>query len=122
MGVITAASLADVAYSTRSANTRISGTESDFERDYPRIREIVIEEAKNNGFPQLASEITPTKANEWKGGLFFTLRTGAGTDNFAVDFYKSGDRVVTYLHGAGTRTQPGGAAKAIVERLNKPLQ
>jgi len=82
---------------------------------YDAIKKIVIEEAANNGFSQLTSEIKPSEYNEWQGKLFFALKTPNGTDQLFVEF--NGDSV--YMHGAGTRSNPQSAIKAMRARIDK---
>jgi hypothetical protein len=82
---------------------------------YDTLKEIVIEEAKNNGFTQLTSEIKPSKYNDQKGRLFFQLVTPHGTDQLFVDF----DNGNIYMHGAGLRSNPESAIKAITFRINE---
>lgn len=82
---------------------------------YDKIKKIVLEEAANNGFSQLTSEIKPSEFNEWKGKLYFALKTPNGTDQLFVEF----DRDSVYMHGAGTRSNPDSAIKGIRARIDK---
>jgi len=82
---------------------------------YETLRKIVIEEAGNNGFSQLTSEIKPSKYNEQKGRLFFSLKTPMGTDQLFADFDKGNINV----HGAGFRSNPESAIKAITIRIKE---
>lgn len=93
--------------------------QTSFSTNYERIKAIVLEEAANNGFSQLTSEIKPSEFNEWKGQLYFALKTPLGTDQLFVEFKKAGDSVSVYAHGAGVRSNPDSAAKAIVARLSR---
>lgn len=87
--------------------------------NYSQIKQIVVEEAANNGFKELTSEIKPSEYNDWKGQLFFQLKTANGTDQLFVEFKKMGTGVSVYVHGAGTRSNPDSAAKAIQARLSQ---
>ena len=86
---------------------------------YVTIRKIVIEEAANNGFPTLRSEVKPSKINKWKGKLYFTVWTGLGWDNLTVRIKRKGDNFVVDLVGAATQANPKGAIKAIKARLSE---
>lgn len=81
--------------------------------NYEKIRKIVIEEARNNGFSNLTSEIKPTKYNDYKGKLYFLLKTNRGQDQLVVDF----DKDTIMMQGAGTRSNPDSAIKAIKDRI-----
>jgi hypothetical protein len=87
--------------------------------EYAKIRRIVIEEAANNGFPTLKSEIKPLEINEWKGKLYFTEKTAAGWDNLTVKFKRKGDTFVIDMVGAATVANPKGAVQAIKARLSE---
>lgn len=100
-------------------NARLLTGQDEFIRNYPRIKSIVIEEAANNGFGTLTSEVKPSEFNDWKGQLFFSLVTPNGTDQLFVEFERKADGVVIWVHGAGTRGNPDSAAKAISARLSK---
>ena len=82
---------------------------------YNTIKKIVLEEAANNGFSQLTSEIKPSEYNEWKGKLYFALKTPHGTDQLSVEFNKD----AVYMHGGGTRSNPDSAIKAIRARIDE---
>lgn len=88
-------------------------------RNYPQIRGIVVEEAANNGFGTLTSEVKPSEYNDWTGRLFFQLKTPNGTDQLFVDFNKVDTGVNIWIHGAGTRSNPDSAAKAIQARITQ---
>ncbi|MDD4909911.1 MAG: hypothetical protein PHR44_04440 [Candidatus Omnitrophica bacterium] len=86
---------------------------------YDTIKEIVIEEAANNGFSHLVSEVKPSQFNNWRGQLYFALKTPSGTDQLYVKLGKKGDQFSVYMYGAGTRANPDSAIKAITTRLNQ---
>jgi hypothetical protein len=88
--------------------------------EYESIKKIVVEEAANNGFRELTSEVKPSEFNNWKGQLFFSLKTPNGTDQLFVEFERQASGVVMKMHGAGTRSNPDSAIKAISARV-KPL-
>lgn len=90
-----------------------------FAAKYEAIKRIVLEEAANNGFGQLTSEVKPSEFNGWKGKLYFALVTPNGTDQLFVEFQRQGDSVSVYTHGAGTRANPDSAARAIEARLRQ---
>ncbi len=90
-----------------------------FAANYEAIKRIVLEEAANNGFGQLTSEVKPSTFNRWKGQLCFALVTPNGTDQLFVEFQRQGDSVSVYTHGGGTRANPDSAAKAIEARLRQ---
>ena len=100
-------------------SARLLAGQDEFIRNYPRIKSIVIEEAANNGFGTLTSEVKPSEFNDWKGQLFFSLVTPNGTDQLFVEFERKADGVGIWVHGAGTRGNPDSAAKAISARLSK---
>jgi hypothetical protein len=87
--------------------------------EYVTIRRIVIEEAANNGFPTLRSEVKPLEINKWKGKLYFTVKTRAGWDNLTVKIKRKGDNFVVEMVGAATVANPKGAIKAIEARLSE---
>lgn len=82
---------------------------------YDTLKAIVIEEANNNGFSQLTSEIKPSKYNEQRGRLFFSLITPFGTDQLIVEF----DNGNISMNGAGLRSNPESAIKAITFRIKE---
>jgi hypothetical protein len=98
---------------------RIVMKENTFASKYSIIKQVVIEEAANNGFSTLTSEIKPSEYNDWEGRLFFQLKTANGTDQLFVDFKKTAEGISVWAHGAGTRGNAKSAAKAITARLNK---
>lgn len=100
-------------------SVRLLATHEEFERNYSQIKKIAIEEAANNGFGTLTSEVKPSKFNNWEGELFFQLKTANGTDQLFVTFRNKPDGVDIWVHGAGTRSNPDSAAKAISARLVK---
>jgi hypothetical protein len=100
-------------------NQRLVIKEDTFEAKYPAIKQIVTEEAANNGFGELTSEIKPSQYNNWKGRFFFQLKTVNGTDQLFVDFKKEPDGISVWVHGAGTRGDANGASKAIAARLSQ---
>jgi hypothetical protein len=100
-------------------NERLVIKEDTFQAKYSTIRQIVIEEAANNGFSTLTSEIKPSEYNNWKGRFFFQLITANGTDQFFVDFKKTPEGISVWTHGAGTRGDASSAAKAIAARLGQ---
>ena len=87
--------------------------------EYVQIRRIIIEEAANNGFPTLRSEVKPIEINGWKGKLYFTLKTEAGWDNLTVNIKRKGDNFVIDMVGAATVANVKGAVQAIKARLNE---
>ena len=101
------------------SNQRFALKQETVATNYPRIKQIVVEEAANNGFSQLTSEIKPSAYNDWKGQLFFQLETVNGTDQLFVEFKKVDTGISVYVHGAGTRSNPDSAAKAIEARLSQ---
>lgn len=100
-------------------NAKFNLTRDFFTLNYAKIRDISIEEAASNGFGTLTSEVKPSEYNDWTGGLFFQLKTTNGTDQLFVDFRKDGTGVNIWVHGAGTRSNPDSAAKAIQARVGK---
>lgn len=98
-------------------NARLSVTQDEFVKNYPRIKSIVTEEAANNGFGILTSEVKPSEYNDWKGQLFYQLETANGTDQLFVEFDKTANDMNVWVHGAGTRGNANSAAKAISARL-----
>lgn len=102
-------------------NARLSATQDEFVRNYPLIKSIAIEEAANNGFGALTSEVKPSKYNNWKGQLYFSLVTPNGTDQLFVKFERKGDSVGIWVHGAGTRGNADSAAQAISARILKEV-
>ena len=78
-----------------------------------------MEEAANNGFGALTSEVKPSEYNDWTGRLFFQLKTSNGTDQLFVDFNRVDTGVNIWIHGAGTRSNPDSAAKAIQARITQ---
>lgn len=90
-----------------------------FATNYPKIKKIVVEEAANNGFSELTSEVKPSRYNDYEGQLFFQLKTGNGTDQLFVEFKKVENGVAVNVHGGGTRANPASAAKAIEARLKE---
>ena len=102
-----------------TASSRFIIKETTFSANYIRIKKIVIEEAANNGFRELTSEIKPSQFNDWNGQLFFSLVTPNGTDQLFVEFEKKVNGISVWIHGAGTRSNPKSAAKAIQARLKK---
>lgn len=87
--------------------------------NYTSVKQIVVEEAANNGFSQLTSEVRPSEFNGWKGQLYFALVTPNGTDQLFVEFLRQGEGVSVHMHGAGTRANPDSASKAIAARLRQ---
>ena len=86
---------------------------------YDKIKRIVVEEAANNGFSTLTSEVKPSEHNGWKGQLYFKLVTPAGTDQLYAEMSKRDGHIMLYIHGGGTRANPDRAIKAIRARLEK---
>jgi len=101
------------------ASSRFIIKESTFSANYFRIKQIVIKEAASNGFRELTSEIRPSEFNDWNGQLFFSLVTPNGTDQLFVEFEKKVNGINVWIHGAGTRSNPNSAAKAIQASLKK---
>jgi len=104
-----------VSVTTRKMNLR----EDLILNEYVTIRRIVIEEAANNGFPTLRSEVKPLEINKWKGKLYFTVKTSAGWDNLTVKIKRKGDNFVVEMVGAATVANPKGAIEAIEARLSE---
>ncbi len=100
-------------------SARFSLTQEYFLENYPQIKSIIVEEAANNGFGALTSEVKPSEFNDWTGKLFFQLKTANGTDQLFVEFSKDPNGVNIWVHGAGTRSNPDSAAKAIQARLSR---
>lgn len=90
-----------------------------FAANYESIKKTITEEAANNGFKQLTSQVKPSEFNGWKGQLYFALKTPNGTDQLFVEFQRQGDDVSVYMHGASTRANPDIASKAIAARLRR---
>jgi hypothetical protein len=89
------------------------------ESQYDAIRAIIVEEAANNGYGAApTSEIKPSQYNNYKGKIYYALKTGAGTDQFTVELKPSDDgKVSVYMNGGGTKGDPRAAMKAITDRL-----
>lgn len=100
-------------------NERLVIKEDTFQAKYSTIKQIVIEEAANNGFSTLTSEIKPSQYNNWKGRFFFQLTTAGGTDQLFVDFKKAPEGISVWTHGAGIRGNANSASKAIAARLGQ---
>jgi hypothetical protein len=100
-------------------NQRLVIKEDTFQAKYATIKQIVVEEAANNGFSTLTSEVKPSQYNDWKGRLFFQLKTAGGTDQLFVDFKKMPEGISVYAHGAGIRGNANSACKAISARLGQ---
>lgn len=94
-------------------NTKFAISKDLFQQNYASIKAIAVEEAANNGFGTLTSEVKPSEFNDWKGSLFFQLKTANGTDQLFVDFERAEGGVRIWVHGAGTRSNPDSAAKSI---------
>ncbi len=86
---------------------------------YVEIRRIIIEEAANNGFPTLKSEVKPLEMNGWEGKLYFTVKTQSGWDNLTAKIKRKGDKFEVELIGAATVANPKGAVEAIKTRLSQ---
>jgi hypothetical protein len=86
---------------------------------YDAVRTIVVEEAANNGFGTVASEVKPSKYTDYKGSIYFKLQTAAGTDQLTVELTPKEGKVSVYVHGAGTKGNADGAIKAITARLEQ---
>ena len=100
-------------------NERMMIKQDSFVSNYPKIKEIVVEEAANNGFGTLTSEVKPSQYNNWKGKLFFQLKTAAGTDQLWVEFSQRDGDIDVWVHGAGMRANADSASKAISARLSQ---
>jgi hypothetical protein len=87
--------------------------------EYAKIRRIIIEEATNNGFPAVRSEVKPLEINGWKGKLYFTLKTEFGWDNLTVNIKRKGDSFAIDMVGAGHVANAKGAIEAIKARLSE---
>lgn len=83
---------------------------------FDKIKKIAVEEAGKYGFPQLTTEIRPTKHNNFEGNLIFKTETSHGTDSLFLDFEK---KDVLCVHGGGLVARPDTAIAAILERLDK---
>ena len=101
------------------ANQRLLLPQDLVDNKYETVRTIIIEEAANNGFGTPASEIKPSKYNDYKGRVYFKLTTGMGTDQLTVELEPKGGKVSVYIHGAGTKGNADGAVKAITARLEQ---
>lgn len=99
------------------ANTRVLIKQDLVISRYDQIKAIAIEEAARNGFSEIASEVRPSEYNNWRGRLFFQLKTPHGTDQLFVEFRPADGATEIYIHGAGLRSNPNSAAKAIASRL-----
>lgn len=84
---------------------------------YDAVKAIVTEEAANNGFGVLASEVKPSKYTDYKGSIYFKLQTTMGTDQLTVELKPQDGKVAVHVHGAGTKANADGAVKAITARL-----
>lgn len=102
-----------------TANTKFLVKRDSFNRNYNEIKAIAVQEAANNGFGTLTSEVKPSEYNDWTGRLFFQLKTANGTDQLFVEFRSQDDAVNVWVHGAGTRSNPDSASKAIQARVGK---
>ncbi|MDB5904568.1 MAG: hypothetical protein JWM26_3446 [Betaproteobacteria bacterium] len=118
MGLAAIGSVAVPVATTDWGNVRLVGTQQQLERNYAAIRNIVLEEAKNNGFPNPGAEVRPTASNGWRGRFYFSLQTGMGTDQLTAEFRPKDGAVELYMHGAGNRADPKGAIKAVTERIS----
>lgn len=90
-----------------------------FNANFAQIRQIIIEEAANNGYPQLSSEIKPSEYNNYEGKMLFMLNNGMGTDSFVAEFKRANGGIAVWVHGVGAKTNPESAAMAIEARLKK---
>jgi hypothetical protein len=99
------------------ANTRVLIKQDLAISRYDQIKAIAIEEAARNGFSEIASEVRPSEHNNWRGRLFFQLKTPHGTDQLFIEFRPTDGATEIYIHGAGLRSNPNSAAKAIASRL-----
>lgn len=99
------------------ANTRVLIKQDLAISRYDQIKAIAIEEAARNGFSEIASEVRPSEYNNWRGRLFFQLKTPHGTDQLFIEFRPADGATEIYIHGAGLRSNPNSAAKAIASRL-----
>lgn len=100
-------------------NTKFAIKPDFFQQNYAQIKAIAVEEAANNGFGTLTSEVKPSEFNEWKGSLFFQLKTANGIDQLFVDFERAEGGVRVWVHGAGTRSNPDSAGKSIQAKVAK---
>jgi len=98
-------------------NQRFAMKANTFVANYPKIKKIIVEEAANNGFGALTSEVKPSEYNNFEGRLFFQLKTTNGMDQLFADFKRTENGVNIWIHGGGTRANPDSAAKAIEARL-----
>jgi hypothetical protein len=101
------------------ANQRLLLPQDLVENKYEAVRAVILEEASNNGFGTPASEVKPSKYNDYKGRIYFKLQTGMGTDQLTVELEPKDGKVLLYVHGAGTKGNADGAVKAITARLEQ---
>ena len=92
----------------------------DFERNYVKIRQVIIEECQNSGFQELKQEVKPTKYNNWKGTINLRTTTQSGEDSIYINFNpKENDKIEIYIHGGGMVAKPDAAINAIKDRISR---
>lgn len=91
--------------------------EGDIEKQYAQIRQIVIEEAANNGYGQPTQEVKPSIHNNWRGILAFRVQTLHGHDNLQVRVERQGSELVLKFVAAGAVANADSAVKAIKARV-----
>jgi len=117
--VVLAAAIFLQACSMTIGNENLMIKQDSFENNYSKIKEIVVEEAANNGFGTLTSEVKPSQYNNWEGQLFFQLKTAGGTDQLWAEFSRGDGGIAVWVHGAGIRGNANSASKAIAARLSQ---
>ena len=91
--------------------------EGEIENRYAQIRQIVIEEAANNGYGQPTQEVKPSTYNNWRGILAFRVQTLHGHDNLQVRVERQGSELVLKFVAAGAVANADSAVKAIKARV-----
>ncbi len=86
---------------------------------YDQIRQVLIEEARNNGFGALQQEVKPSELNGWKGLFYFTARTPYGEDNLTVKLERVGGRLEINVIAGAMRASADGFLRAINSRLGR---
>ncbi len=93
--------------------------EDSFVSQYDQIRQVLIEEARNNGFGALQQEVKPSELNGWKGLFYFTARTPYGEDNLTVKLERVGGRLEINVIAGAMRASADGFLRAINSRLGR---
>jgi hypothetical protein len=100
-----------------NGGTDVTIKQAIFEKKYNTVRKIILDAAAENGFSQLTSEIKPSAHNDWKGKIYFALKTLSGTDQLEVEFTRKDNLMSIHMFGCGTRSNPDSAIKEIETRL-----